>query len=63
MGEIDNVPLTDARRIAFDHLHRWSTGLEVVVLVLGLAAIYVIARHWAIPVLNAMTPRSLSKSA
>jgi uncharacterized membrane protein len=63
MGEIDNIPLTDARRLAFDRLHQWSTGLEVAVLVLGLAAIYVVARHWAIPVLNAVNTRSLSKSA
>ncbi len=63
MGEIDKVPVIDARRLAFNHLHQWSTGLEVIVLLLGLAALYVIARHWAIPVLNAASTRSLSKSA
>ncbi len=60
MGEIDKVPVSDPRRIAFNHLHQWSTGLEVVVLALGLATIYVIARQWAIPVMNAMSVRSLS---
>jgi len=63
MGEIDSVPLTDPRRLAFNHLHQWSIALEVLVLILGLATLYVIARHWAIPVLNAVGARSLSKSA
>jgi len=63
MGEIDNVPVSDPRRLAFNHLHQWSTGLEVVVLILGLATLYVIARHWAIPVLNAAGARFLSRSA
>lgn len=63
MGDIDTVAVTDPRRIAFNHLHRWSTSLEVVVLVFGLATLYVIARNWAIPVLNAMHTRSLSTRA
>ncbi|MGI9102016.1 MAG: DUF4149 domain-containing protein [Terriglobales bacterium] len=63
MGEIDTVSLTDPRRLAFNNLHRWSTGLEVVVLLLGLAAIYVIARQWAIPVVNALSERSVSTRA
>ncbi len=63
MGDIDNVPVTDPRRIAFNHLHQWSTGLETVVLVLGLATLYVIARNWSIPVMNAMSARSLSSRA
>ncbi len=63
MGEIDAVAISDARRLAFNSLHRWSTGLEVVVLLLGLAAIYVIARQWAIPVVNALGARSVSTRA
>jgi uncharacterized membrane protein len=59
MGEIDKIPASDPRRIAFNHLHQWSTGLEVVVLILGLATIYVIARQWAIPVMNALHSRSV----
>ncbi len=46
MGEIDNIPANDARRVQFNRLHRWSTALETIVLVLGIAAIYVIAAHW-----------------
>jgi uncharacterized membrane protein len=49
MGEIDNVPVTDARRVEFNRLHQWSTALETVVLILGLAAIFVIARNWNVP--------------
>jgi hypothetical protein len=63
MGEIDKIPVSDPRRIAFNQLHQWSTGLEVVVLVLSLATLYVIARHWAIPVMNAFHTRSLSTRA
>ncbi len=63
MGEIDKVPAADPRRIAFNHLHQWSTGLEVIVLLLGLAALYVIARNWAIPVMNALHARSLTTRA
>ncbi len=63
MGEIDKVPAADARRIAFNHLHQWSTSLEVIVLLLGLLALYFIARHWSIPVMNALHTRSLSTRA
>jgi hypothetical protein len=63
MGEIDKIAASDPRRIAFNQLHQWSTGLEVVVLVLGLATLYVVARQWAIPVMNAMTARSFSTRA
>ena len=44
MGEIDKVAVSDARRVEFNALHQWSTRLEVVVLLLGLVAIYTIAR-------------------
>jgi uncharacterized membrane protein len=60
MGEIDSIPLTDPRRIAFNQLHRWSTGLETAVLILGLAAIYAMARHWGIPILNSGSARPVS---
>jgi uncharacterized membrane protein len=63
MGEIDTIPIADARRIAFNQLHRWSTGLEVVVLLLGLVTLYLIARDWTIPVMNALRARSLSTRA
>ena len=43
MGEIDLVPVTDARRIAFNHLHAWSTRLESGVLVLGLIVLFLTA--------------------
>jgi hypothetical protein len=57
IGEIDALAATDPRRIAFNHLHRWSTGLEVVVLLLGIATLYVIARQWSIPITNALNGR------
>ena len=60
MGEIDKIPVTDPRRVAFNPLHQWSTGLEVIVLLLGLATLYIIARNWAIPVMNAVSARALS---
>jgi hypothetical protein len=63
MGEIDKIPVTDPRRVAFNHLHQWSTGLEVIVLLLGLATLYLIARNWAIPVMNSLSARSLSTRA
>jgi hypothetical protein len=47
MGEIDQVAVTDARRVEFNDLHQWSTRLEVGVLLLGLAALFLIAREWA----------------
>jgi Domain of unknown function (DUF4149) len=40
MGEIDNVPPSDAARVEFNALHAWSTRLEIGVLILGLAALY-----------------------
>ena len=49
MGEIDSVPASDPRRLAFDRLHQWSTSLEMAVLVLGLAALWMVARHWTVP--------------
>jgi uncharacterized membrane protein len=45
MGEIDLVPAADARRIAFNQLHAWSTRLEGAVLVLGLIVLFLTARR------------------
>jgi len=39
-GDIDTVPPTDPGRMQFDALHVWSVRLEVVVLVLGIAAAF-----------------------
>ncbi len=39
-GDIDTVPSTDPGRMQFDALHVWSVRLEVVVLILGIAATY-----------------------
>ncbi|HEU5452323.1 MAG TPA: DUF4149 domain-containing protein [Terriglobales bacterium] len=59
MGEIDSVAATDPRRIAFDRLHQWSTSLEVLVLLLGLAALWMVARHWSIPFSTAGSAQNL----
>jgi len=45
MGEIDLVPIADARRIAFNQLHAWSTRLESGVLILGLIVLFLVARR------------------
>jgi uncharacterized membrane protein len=47
MGTIDNVPVTDIRRIEFNRLHDWSTRTEGGVLFLGLAVIVLTARRFA----------------
>jgi hypothetical protein len=44
MGEIDRLPPDDARRIEFNRLHHWSTRVELIVLGLGLAVLYLTAR-------------------
>ncbi len=44
MGVIDNVPVTDPARIAFNQLHVWSTRLESTVFLLGLIVLFVVAR-------------------
>ena len=43
-GDIDTVPPADPGRMQFDALHVWSVRLEVVVLVLGIAATYCTSR-------------------
>jgi hypothetical protein len=44
-GDIDTVPATDPGRMQFDALHVWSVRLEVVVLVMGLAVVFLSARQ------------------
>jgi hypothetical protein len=43
MVQIDSVPLTDARRLEFNQLHRWSTGLEQAILLMGLVVLWSVA--------------------
>jgi hypothetical protein len=43
-GDIDTVPADNPARLQFDSLHKWSVRLEVVVLVLGLAVVYLTSR-------------------
>ena len=57
MGEIDKVAVSDARRVEFNALHQWSTRLEVMVLVLGLVAIYDVARGTSARVVAAALSR------
>jgi uncharacterized membrane protein len=40
IGIIDNVPQNDPRRVQFNALHQWSTRVEGVVLLMGLATLY-----------------------
>ena len=44
-GDIDTVPETDPSRVQFDALHVWSVRLEVVVLALGIGALFCTARQ------------------
>lgn len=45
MGVIDNVAVTDARRVEFNRLHIWSTRMEECILVLGLGVLYGTSRR------------------
>lgn len=45
MGIIENVPQTDARRIEFNRLHKWSTKLEGSVFIAGLGLMLLLARE------------------
>jgi hypothetical protein len=47
IGEIDSVPVDNPIRLQFDALHHWSTRLESGVMLLGLAAAYLVARSLA----------------
>lgn len=44
-GDIDTVPADNPARMQFDSLHHWSVRLEVVVLLMGLAAVFLTARQ------------------
>src|ERR1700751_5407975 len=43
-GDIDTVSADNPARLQFDALHKWSVRLEVGVLILGLAAVYLTSR-------------------
>lgn len=47
MGVIDNISLTDQRRVAFNRLHMWSTRLESGVLLCGLGVVILTARRFS----------------
>lgn len=47
MGTIDNVPANDARRVEFNRLHGWSTGIEGGVLGLGIWVVVLTARRFS----------------
>ncbi len=40
MGIIDNVPISDSRRVEFNQLHQWSTRLESGVFIMGLVVLF-----------------------
>lgn len=46
MGVIDNVPVSDARRIEFNRLHVWSTRSEGGVFFLGLVVVVLTGRRF-----------------
>ena len=46
-GDIDTVPANDPGRLQFDSLHQWSVRLEVGVLLLGLAVVFLTARQFS----------------
>jgi len=43
-GDIDTVTADNPARMHFDALHRWSVRVEVVVLLMGIAVVYLTAR-------------------
>jgi uncharacterized membrane protein len=45
MGVIDDVPQDNPLRVEFNRLHHWSTRIEISVLVLGLALLYLTSRR------------------
>jgi hypothetical protein len=49
MGVIDDVPQNDPRRIEFNALHHWSTRLEVGVLAMGLAVLWLTTKTISTP--------------
>jgi len=49
IGVIDDVPQNDPRRVHFNELHRWSTRLEVGVLAMGIAVLYLTTKAISTP--------------
>jgi uncharacterized membrane protein len=49
LGVIDEIPQNDPRRIEFNALHHWSTRLEVGVLAMGLAALWLTSKAISAP--------------
>ena len=47
MHTIDNVPVSDARRVEFNRLHEWSTRAEGGVLLCGLVVVVLTARRFS----------------
>jgi hypothetical protein len=47
VGDFASIPLDNPLRVRFDALHVWSTRVEVVVLLLGLAVVYITANTFA----------------
>lgn len=45
MGAIDQVAVSDSRRVEFNDLHIWSTRLEGAVFVLGVGVVFSVARR------------------
>ena len=45
MGVIDTIPQTDARRVEFNQLHKWSTRLGGSIFFLGLGVLFLTARR------------------
>src|ERR1043165_7051580 len=45
-GAIDQVPLTDPRRVAFDSLHRYSTTVMMIAMLAGLLAFFITTSSW-----------------
>ena len=46
-GEISVLPASNPIRVEFDSLHAWSTRIEMMVLVLGLLALYSVAHRFS----------------
>jgi uncharacterized membrane protein len=45
MGSVQQTPATNPLRVEFDRLHQWSVRIEAVVLLAGLAALFLTVRH------------------
>jgi hypothetical protein len=45
MGDIDQIPQTDTRRVEFNRLHKYSTLLEESIFFLGLGALFLTSRR------------------